>query len=80
MPPESDDASRRERSEQALGRLEDRVRHVRHLHPFEVSVRDDGRFRCQLGTPVSQLTPDEALAVADALEELAELVRDSVDG
>lgn len=67
----------RERAEEALERLEDRVRHVRHLQPFEVSKRDDGRFACELGKPLSELTPAEARSLARALEELADLVRES---
>lgn len=66
----------RRRAEQALNRLEDRVREVRHLHPFSVSRREDGRFTCSLDKPLSELSPEEASAAADALEELAGLLRE----
>lgn len=70
----------RRRAEKALDRLEDRVREVRHLHPFSVSRREDGRFSCSLEKPLSELSPDEARAAADALEELAALLRRAVEG
>lgn len=67
----------RDRADEALERLEKRVRHVRHLQPFEVSMREDGRFTCELGKPLTELTPSEGRAAARALEELAEFIRDS---
>lgn len=67
----------RERADEALERLEERVQHVRHLHPFEVSMREDGRFTCELSRPISTLTLEEVRMVARALEDLAEAVRES---
>lgn len=68
-----EDARRRE--ERALDRLEARVREVQHLHPFEMSRREDGRFVCELTKPLSELSAREARAAADALEGLADLLR-----
>lgn len=68
------DASRRE--EEALNRLESRVREVQHLQAFEMSRREDGRFVCELTKPLDELSPREARAAADALEKLAGLLRD----
>lgn len=68
------------RAGKALERVEERVQRVRHLHPFEVSVREGGRFRCELVTPVEELSAEDRRAVAAALEELAELVRPGGDG
>lgn len=69
------DEEARQRAEEALDRLEERVRDVRHLHPFEMSQREDGRFRCELKKPLSELTRKERLATAEALEEMARLLR-----
>lgn len=70
----------RRREEQALNRLESRVREVQHLHPFEMSRREDGRFVCELSKPLSELSPPEARAAADTLEELAALLREVAEG
>lgn len=66
------------RAERALDRLEERVREVRHLHPFSLSRREDGRFACELQKPLSELTEEEGRAAADALEELARAIREAV--
>ena len=73
-----EDARRRE--EEALDRLEARVREVQHLHPFEMSRREDGRFVCELTKPPAELTAREARAAAEALEDLASLLRDVAEG
>lgn len=65
----------RNRAERALERLERRVRDVRHLDPFEISRREDGRFSCDLQKPLADLTAGEGRALARALEELAEEIR-----
>lgn len=70
----------RSREERALDRLEARVREVQHLHPFEMSRREDGRFVCELTKPLSELSPREARAAADALEGLADLLRQVAEG
>lgn len=69
----------RSRAERALDRLEERVREVQHLHPFEMSRREDGRFSCEMKKPLSELTPEEARAAAQALEEVAGLLRKAVE-
>lgn len=63
------------RAREALERLEQRVRGVRHLSPFEISRREDGRFSCELQKPLSELTAEESRALAEALEELAGEIR-----
>lgn len=78
--PERPGEEARQRAERALDRLEARVREVQHLQPFEMSRREDGRFSCVLTKPFSELTRQEGQAAAEALEELARLIRDSVDG
>lgn len=70
------DRERREReADGALERLTRRVRNVRDLEAFEATHRGDGRFTFQLQKPPAELSPVEAREAADALEELAELVR-----
>lgn len=75
MTDDGPDEEARRRAERALDRLEERVQDVRHLHPFEMSRREDGRFRCELKKPLSELTRRERLATAEALEEMARLLR-----
>lgn len=79
MTDEAPDERSRERAERALDRLEERVQDVRHLHPFVMSRREDGRFRCELKKPLSELSRDERLAAAEAMEEVARLLREAVD-
>jgi len=61
--------------EEALDHVLERVRNVRHLGAFEVTHREDGRFRCELQKPLNSLTRQEAHEAAAALEELARLLR-----
>lgn len=61
--------------------IEERVRKVRHLDPFHMSVRGDGRFMCQLEKPPHELEPDQARQVLEALEPvLRALRRRAADG
>lgn len=76
--PRSKDEEER-RTHRALGRLEQRVREVRHLRPFQLSEREDGRFACELSKPIHELTPDERRATAAALEKLAAAIRGTLD-
>lgn len=73
---EREPSEERGRAEKALHRLGRRVRDVRHLGPFELSRKADGRFRCELTKPISSLSSEEALQAAEALEELAAAIRD----
>lgn len=68
-----------QRAERALDRLEERVQEVRHLHPFRMSRREDGRFTCELAKPLSELSPEEAQAAARHLEDLARAIREAVE-
>ncbi len=63
----------------ALERLLSRVRNVQDLEAFEATHRGDGRFTFQLQKPPRDLSPREAREAADALEELADLVRRAGD-
>lgn len=76
MPFERERSEERTRAEEALHRLGRRVRNVRHLGPFELSRKADGRFRCELMKPISSLSSEEARQAAEALEELAAAIRD----
>lgn len=76
MPFEREPTEERDREERALDRLGRRVRNVRHLGPFELSRKADGRFRCELMKPISALSTEEARSAADALEELAAAIRE----
>lgn len=80
MTPQRHGEDARERAEQALDRLEERVQEVQHLQPFSISRREDGRFSCELTKPLSELSGREARAAADALEELARVLRERVGG
>lgn len=80
MTPQRHGEDARERAEQALDRLEERVQEVQHLQPFSISRREDGRFSCELTKPPSELSGREARAAADALEELARVLRERVGG
>lgn len=78
MPDERGSADEGDRAERALRRLERRVLDVRHLKAFEVSRKEDGRFSCELVKPLSELTEEEARCAAEALEDLARLIRGTV--
>lgn len=79
----SDDTSGRDASrgpdEGALERLTERVRNVRDLKAFEATHRGDGRFTFELQKALSDLSRREAREAADALDELADLVREAGD-
>ena len=74
---EKDRERRQRNAEDALERLTRRVRNVWDLEAFEATHRGDGRFTFQLQKPLDELTPQEAAEAADALQELADLVRDA---
>lgn len=60
-----------------LDRLTARVRNVQDLQAFEATRREDGRFTFELQKPLADLSRQEAREAADALEELAGLVREA---
>lgn len=59
--------------------LEERVRKVQHLDPFQFSLRQDGRFICQLEKPVEELSPEQARAAIGVLEQLLERLREQAE-
>ena len=56
--------------------LKERVRKVRHLGPVEFSIREDGRFRCELTRPMDELSPEDAKQLIRALEPIMENLRE----
>lgn len=56
-------------------RLERKVRKVLHLDPFRISLREDGRFHCELEKPPEELSPEEASELLAALEPILERLR-----
>lgn len=75
MAASTEDPGGRSRGEASLEGMEERVRKVRHLDPFHLSEREDGRFTCQLDRPVDELKAEEARAAAKAMESLAARLR-----
>lgn len=64
----------------ALDHVLDRVRNVQDLQAFEATHRDDGRFTFELQKPLASLSRREGREAAEALEELARIVREAVEG
>lgn len=69
-----DDPGSRSRG-RSLKEIEERVQKVRHLEPFSMTVRDDGRFSCQLEKGLDELTTAQTRKVLHTLEELADRLR-----
>lgn len=55
--------------------LAERVRKIRHLDPFRIGVRPDGRFSCELDRPIEEISPDEARRIVESLEPIVERLR-----
>lgn len=64
---------------EALRRIEERVRRVQDLGPFEIDRREDGRFRFELETPLSELDAEELRRGLDVLESLTEALREQLE-
>lgn len=59
-----------------INELTRRLRRVRHLAPFRLDVREDGRFLCEVEIPPEQLSPAEAREILAALEPVVERLRE----
>lgn len=75
MPSDESDSSDVHDPEAALRRIEERVQRVRDLDSFHFSRREDGRFQCELETPLEELTRDEVEEALAALETLSAALR-----
>ncbi len=74
FPPEPDPSDVND-PEAALRRIEERVQRVRDLDSFHFSRREDGRFQCELETPIADLTRDEIEEALNALDTLSAALR-----
>lgn len=79
MTPSDPDPSDPDDPEGALRRIEQRVQRVRDLDAFHFSRREDGRFRCELETPIEELTRDELEEALAALETLSSALRSRLE-
>lgn len=77
-PPQPDPAGETD-THDALRRIEERVRQVQDLGPFEVHRREDGRFQCELEKPIRELTGSELRQVLATLESLADALRSRLE-
>lgn len=79
MPLFEPDPSDLDDPESALRRIEHRVQRVQDLDAFHFSRREDGRFRCELETPIEELTRDELKEALTALETLSAALRSRLE-
>lgn len=79
MVPADSDPSDLDDPDAALRRIEERVQRVRDLDSFHFSRREDGRFQCELETPVDELTQEELEEALRALDTLSTALRRRLD-